>query len=275
MSQDAEYYFQRSLEKSHEEDTQAALADLDKAIELNPKTSTYYRRRAYLRYRYFKQYFLALEDFNKVVELEPENLKFYFERGLFKYDFLSQYLPAIEDFTKVIQNSQDLDDLESAHHSRLHCYRSKGQIAAFLKDLDWIIEHGFGTANLYDWRGEYKRRMWLFEDAVKDHTAAYELSPNKGSLIERAQAYYYLKQYDNALRDLTQIITSDEEHHPSYLSNVYIWRGSVYYMAGQKQEAFRDFEEAIRLSNLSISSVQQYMETYGLPPDLPEKLEIT
>lgn len=194
MSQDAEYYFQRSLEKSHEEDPQAALNDLDKAIELNPENSTYFMRRAYMKYRYFEQYSLALEDLNKAVTLEPENPKYYLERGLLEYNYLSHYLPAIEDFTKVIQYSQDLDDLETAYSSRLDCYRSTGQIAAFLKDLDWLIEHGFGTANLYDWRGEYKRRMWLFEEAVQDHTAAYELSPNENTLIQRAQAYYYLKR---------------------------------------------------------------------------------
>ena len=82
-------------------DNKAALADLNKAIELNPDKAGGYSMRS-LCYKNAKQYKLALADINKTIELEPNEGHHYYSRGGL-YLELGDYNRALEDFNKCFE----------------------------------------------------------------------------------------------------------------------------------------------------------------------------
>jgi tetratricopeptide (TPR) repeat protein len=193
------------------------------------------------------------------------------ERASLRLDTKEEHLLAIEDLNKVIERSTDLNELEPAHHQRAGSCEYVGDISGLLSDLEWLIQHGLGTANDYRWHGFYKEKVGAFQDALDDYTAAYQLEQNDGILLKRAVMYYYLKRYKESLQDLTKIIESNKKHHPSK-ETIYNWRGSVYYALGNEIEALNDFRQAITLSNEIFPSVTQYIQKRGLPYMCPKKL---
>ncbi|MDP2731016.1 MAG: tetratricopeptide repeat protein, partial [Dehalococcoidales bacterium] len=78
-----------------------AIADYNKAIELDPKNANAYLNRAFAYYNN-KQYDLAIADYNKVIELDPKNGYVYNNRGL-AYYYKGQYESAIADYNKAIE----------------------------------------------------------------------------------------------------------------------------------------------------------------------------
>lgn len=71
------------LSRRHEWD--AALADMDEAIKLQPQEPDFYLNRAYLRYNK-DDFFGAMSDYNYALELEPDNTAALFNRALLRYE---------------------------------------------------------------------------------------------------------------------------------------------------------------------------------------------
>ena len=80
----AEKYFKLGLEKYDKKDYQGAIADFDKAIEINPKYADAYNNRGNAKNQ-LKQYQEAIADYNKAIELNPKNVQAYNNRGLTKH----------------------------------------------------------------------------------------------------------------------------------------------------------------------------------------------
>lgn len=228
MEHNGEYYFTLALEQLRNGDGNAALPNIDKAIQL-----------------------------------EPQNPEYYLKRGFLRHEF-GEYLSALEDYAKVIAFSSDIRDLGEAYSRRAITHEYLGRVDELLKDLDWLIEHDPGDAQAYSWRGYYKQRAMQFEGALKDFDMAYQLSPTDNNLLMRAQAYYALGCYEEALQDLTNIITL-KEHHPNYLADIYRWRGSTYYKLDKFADALVDFNEEARLRGDDLFlDVNDYIDKFGL-----------
>ena len=67
ISQTVEDYFNRGNAKVKLQDYYGAIADFNKAIELNPNYSSSYLGRGLAKY-YLKDYYGAIADFNKAIE---------------------------------------------------------------------------------------------------------------------------------------------------------------------------------------------------------------
>ena len=75
-------YYNRGNAKYELKQYQEAIADYDKAIELNQKMCRYYNR-GNAKYE-LKQYQEAIADFNKAIELNPKDAHTYYGRGIGK-----------------------------------------------------------------------------------------------------------------------------------------------------------------------------------------------
>ena len=83
-SQTAEEYYKRGVHKSNYlEDYRGAIADLSKAIELNPKFTQAYFHRAGGKGK-LEDYRGAIADLSKAIELNPKFALAYFFRGIAK-----------------------------------------------------------------------------------------------------------------------------------------------------------------------------------------------
>ena len=230
MKQTASEYYQNALEKFRRGDLTGAIANLDRVIDLN-----------------------------------PDSLAYYLERGDWKYR-LDDLPSAIQDFDRVISSSQDKDDLREAHSKRAICLNElKGDSLELLPDLDWLIEHGFGTGNIYSWRGTVKLNWGQPEAAIADFTQAHRLEAIPMYLLKRAHAYYAAHQYDSAIQDLTRIIDSKHGWPSTLISVVHYWRAKAYYKTGLDKEALDDLNQQLRLEGRGpVPTIEDYMALYGL-----------
>ena len=92
---EASALYEQGFQKNEAEDFQAALNELNQAIQLDPQKPQYYHARgnAQAGLRYFQK---AIKDYEHAIELEPENGEFYFSRGL------AQFIKAIKDYDQAI-----------------------------------------------------------------------------------------------------------------------------------------------------------------------------
>lgn len=196
----------------------------------------------------------AIQELNHAISLEPDNIEYHLLRGDYLYR-LDKHQLALEDFTKVIDSTEDKNDLEIAYSKLAHCHRGLRQFHETILDLDWLIEHGFATANKYAWRAELKTELGYLEDAINDYTVAHQMAPEaEDFLLGRAHTNYAAKQYNESLNDLNEMLSSKKQFSPMYLAAIYYWRAKVHYKLGVMSEALSDFNENMRLSGKEIVS---------------------
>ena len=78
-----------------------AIADYNKAIEINPDDADAYNNRGWVLYNLGKDK-EAIADYNKAIEINPDHAKAYGNRGLL-YDQLGDRQRAISDLQKAAQ----------------------------------------------------------------------------------------------------------------------------------------------------------------------------
>jgi tetratricopeptide (TPR) repeat protein len=97
----ADDFYAMGIFKEIQQDYQGALADYDKAIELNPKYDAIYISRADLKKKHFKDYQGALADLNKAVEFVPDFAAGYLNRAVLKIDPFKDIQGAIGDLRQA------------------------------------------------------------------------------------------------------------------------------------------------------------------------------
>ena len=124
--EDTEYYYHKLAEAYHGrgmycyehggyDETDEAIADFTRAIELDPTNAGYYLSRAFVYYMLVDYYWdygpvakkvesnnKAIADYTRAIELAPERANSYFSRGQC-YAGNGDYFRAIADFTKAIE----------------------------------------------------------------------------------------------------------------------------------------------------------------------------
>jgi tetratricopeptide (TPR) repeat protein len=226
MAETADYYFKRAEERFNSNDADGGFADLDEAIRL-----------------------------------DPTNPDYFWQRGLHKYEQGELDAP-ISDFTKTIELTSDLNRQAEAYRKRLVCYRRLNQCENLLIDTNWLIEHGFGDRQIYEWQGFCRNKLGQFEEAIQDYTKAIQLSAHYDALYGRANAYYRVKRYQEAIQDLTQVLLKSHEISDNvYLALAYQQRAFAYYRLSELDKSFHDFNEAQRLHGQQpFSDIATYIE---------------
>jgi tetratricopeptide (TPR) repeat protein len=226
---------------------EAALADYNRAIELNPKLVEAYTNRGAL-YADLQQYEQALADYNRAIELNPQFVGAYAGRGLTYHD-LQQYEAALADFNRAIE----LDPKYAAAYSnRGLTYQDLQQYQAALADYDQAIELNPGLTKAYRNRATTYKALQRYDEALADYNRAIELNREfVEAYISRGTTYATLQQYEEALADFGQAIDLDLNDALAYYN-----RGITYATLQQYKEALADFGQAI---NLDPNHAQAYV----------------
>jgi len=158
-----------------------SLADLNKAIELNPNAMLAYYHRANLAYER-KQYDKALEDYNRVIANDPEFDWAYHVRGWIYYR-QKDYDKALAEYEKAIL----LVPTESVF------YRDRGNIALMRKQYDQALADFNKSIELdpkYSSPLVLRSRIWMIQKeygkALADYKKAVELAPK-----DAGASFYY------------------------------------------------------------------------------------
>ena len=253
-------YYRRSWTYKSLGRIEAALDDLNKVIELSPKTSVYYYSNRASLYETLKQYDKALDDYNKMIELNPKNSRGYHGRASL-YEKLNQKEKAIEEYTRAIK-AEPTGALD--YYCRADLYEKLGQYDKAIADLTKMIELNpqedwiqLRRVHSYYHRAELYVKLNQRDKALAGLTECINIETDEA---EKAKAYdnrgdfykFTLNQEDKANTDYlkavdfyTKAIASSND--TKKLFSCYTWRASLYEKIKQYDEAIADLTKAIEL----------------------------
>jgi tetratricopeptide (TPR) repeat protein len=217
---DPDYYYaytdRAKLKAGKFNDPKGAIADYDRAIAIAPEIASYYNARAQIKVN-SQDFPAALADMNKAIDLD-RNDAFYRARG-YIYRELNYWQAALVDYNMAIELNS-LDDYSYAARGLLKAQKLD-DVAGGNADVERAIAIAPTSASAYTSRG-YLKVSYLNDDlgAIKDLNRAVELDPTD-SYNYRLRGSIKYQRLDNpsaALIDLERSIVLD----PKYISSYFI-----------------------------------------------------
>ena len=239
-------YLGRGLNRYQSQNYQGAIADFNKAIELQPKFAGAYSVRGAARVAIGKKKG-ALADANKAIELQPNYAPNYLTRGATHFG-LGNYQEAIADSTKVLElDFFDQGTIYNAYVIRAEAHTQLKDYELAIKDYTQAIKLQPDKASAYSGRGNLYTKQKNYQQAINDYTKVIELQPNNAqAYVNRGSAYAQLREQQKAATDyqqaqqlFTQTIESDPDN-----ARAYFGRANVRLQLGNRQQAIQDLEKA-------------------------------
>jgi len=164
-----------------------AMADFNKAIELNPQNETAYANRGII-YGSMSQKDLAIADYNKAIELNPQNPANYIIRGI-TYESKHQYDLAIADFNKIIELNPQNPQNFIAYDNRGNAYKDQRQLASALADYREAIKLNPQYAYAYYDQAAVLNALGMKAEAINSVKQFLQYASPGDALIAKAKQY--------------------------------------------------------------------------------------
>lgn len=165
------YIMRADIAISRDSDYEAALADMDQAVRLQPRQVGLYVNRAYLRYQ-LDDYFGAMADFDYAIELDPLNDRALFNRGILHMEARSNDR-ALEDFNRVIELRPD--DIP-AFYNRTIVNMAKGRWNDALADINRVMDADPALPEPYYIRSEIYAHLGNYQRSKDDRDKGRRLA---------------------------------------------------------------------------------------------------
>ncbi|NLS91140.1 MAG: tetratricopeptide repeat protein [Planctomycetaceae bacterium] len=211
-----------------------AFADYEAALKLNPELGGDWLGGAIaLKRGHFKE---AIEQFDAVLETDPTRPRVYFDRAEAWYR-LREYGSALRDVDQAIRLGPDV-----ARYLRFRAQvlLEAGQIdeASAQYEAARVQDPGFKEGWL---GGAIALKQGKFREAIEQFDAELEAHPTRPRVyFDRADAWYRLREYDNALRDIDEAIKLKPE-----IAGYQFFRAHVLLELGRVDEASAHYEAAL------------------------------
>ncbi|HMI07229.1 MAG TPA: hypothetical protein VK528_06770 [Flavobacterium sp.] len=240
------YYFERGKAKITGKDFEGAIADLDKAIALNPLPDYFYQRaraKSYpsKTYPYLVDYAAADADFNSATAANPAGFDYVKEAENKKKE--GDVAGAMLYLSKVAVTKATAIAWDSLAMQRIKLYDFTGAIA----NLDKAITLDANFAQAYYDRGFAKSQNYDeiagqsdFIGAHTDYDMAISIDPMVDVKYERGYAGAYKYDYNKVIVSCSKLIASNRTS-----SIAYYHRATAKYRLGMYEAAIKDFDKAI------------------------------
>jgi CHAT domain-containing protein/Flp pilus assembly protein TadD len=234
-AQDAEFYFERGREHLRAGNIDAAIADNNKAIALNPQHDRAYNNRG-IAYYNKGELDRAIADYTQAIALNPKNDVAYNNRGI-AYVAKGELDRAIADYTHVIALNPNND---FAYTFRGNVYLAKGEPDRAIANYPQAIALNPKLWQAYINRGLAYAANGDPDRAIADYTQAIALNPNYAMAYNnRGVAYKDKGELDRAIADYTQAIALNPKDDAPYNN-----RGNAYLAKGEPDRAIADYTQA-------------------------------
>ncbi len=179
-------------------DFDRAIADLDAALHLDPRSAAALIERASV-FHAKGDLDRAIGDYDRAIAAWPQSAAAFYGRG--------EVYRAKDDLDRAVANydrALQLDaNLAAAYVSRAEVYRRKGDLDRALADYDAAIERDPDLVSARNSRGLAFSAKGDFDQAVVDFSKALELDPQFAeALLGRANAYRGKQDLERAKQDL-------------------------------------------------------------------------
>lgn len=179
-----------------------AIADLNRAIRLNPKFGKSYTNRGIAHQRRGR-YDRAIADYNAALRINPKDALALSNRGN-AFRKKSQYTRAVQDYTQAIQLNPRLAE---AYTNRGDAYKDAKLYDLALVDYNRAVRLDQRSSRAYAARGIAFRGLGRYQDSIRDLSRAIRLQPNFAAAYNaRGNAHRRLCRYDKAFGDYEQSI---------------------------------------------------------------------
>lgn len=192
-------------------DYSKAIADATQALSWHNNTRAYFLRGA--AYYYSSNWNAALADFNQALQLEPENatVRVYLAAT---QDRLGDLQGALSSYDRALKAAPNFSP---AHLGRGLARLELGDAAGAIADFDKVLGQQPSWAAAYRGRALAKILTGDRDGAVNDSSQAIRLDPNSASAYQvRGRAYFAANNLPSALADLTVAIRLDGKDAESY-----------------------------------------------------------
>ena len=237
-------------------DLDKAMANLTKAIELNPKYAIAYNNRGNA-WSDKGEYDKAIADYNRAIELKPDYAFAYNNRGN-AWDDKGEYDKAIADFTKAIELKPDY---AFAYNNRGNAWKHKGEYDRAITDYNKAIELDPGYTAAYVNRALAYESLKKFDLARADYEKALSIPAKYDNgewahktarehlaLLESGYLACKKKSGDEAIAACTRFLESEDgKKDGKRRARAFFFRGWEYRRKNELEKAIADLERAIDL----------------------------
>jgi serine/threonine protein kinase len=240
---DANAYYERGNLKAYEKnDSQGALADYNRAIQLDPGFISAYDERGNLKADKLNDTQGALADYDRAIQISPTYARAYHHRGNLKIYRLNDPQGALVDYNRAIELEPKLAD----------AYASRGVLKdqtlndspGGLKDLNKSIELDSKLLGGYYNRGDFYYSLGDKKSAIANFQKVVAIDKNSiyGSI---SQGIIDLEQ--GSLQQAIVNFDRAAQASPDDTPDIYKYRGLAHSRQGNKTSATQDWRKAFQI----------------------------
>jgi tetratricopeptide (TPR) repeat protein len=257
-------YVMRGTAKAQLNDPQAAIADYNIAIDMNPRLLLAYNNRGNL-YQYLGELERALADFSQVLKIDSRSAIAYNNRAII-YTQNGQFAAAVSDYQQAIELQPDF---VSAYNNLGNNYCQMGKYPEAIAKYSQAIVFDPNFAVAYSNRANVYRIRDEIEPALADYDLAIELDPNLViAHYNRGICYRQIGNHQAAIDNYTQTIALDRQ----YL-HAYYHRGNARKYLGDNHGAIADYTHTICFDPNHLNAHYNRAITRSEIGDLPGALD--
>ncbi len=166
-------YLNRAVTYFHLQKFEQALADNNRALQLDPEFAGAYHNRGFI-YANLNQHERAILDYNEALKYNPQFTKAFYNRGN-AYMRLNQPRLAIADYTAALKLKPDYF---KSHHNRGLAYFQLQHYQKAIQNFDQAIRFDPKYADAYRNRGAAYFYLKKYEQALQNYEQALKINPN-------------------------------------------------------------------------------------------------
>ncbi|MDM8552264.1 tetratricopeptide repeat protein [Desulfobacterales bacterium HSG2] len=260
-------YYGRGLAYSKKGETEKAILDYSKTIELHRNYPDAYLNRGN-EYLLKGDYEKAIDDFTQNIIMKPDSVFAYNSRAL-AYSNLKKYDSAISDLNIAIKLK---NDYYKAHRNRAKIYYDMGKTEMAMRDIATALEINSHDIGSYKLRSEIRYERQQYEMALSDLSVALKFNPEQYEYYNDA-AWIMATCPNKDVRNAKKAILLSEQavkicKNPTTMDTL----SAAYAENGNFAEAVKTVEIAITLIKKDsdpeiLSKLKKHLESYkaGIP----------